>query len=115
MAAFWFLLVTFVRSFRDARGPVRAFVLAGCAALAVGTLQGPVQAFPAVNELLDRGGQAGDVIVNLHAQLNMLGGLMVLLIGVVFAALRSAGAELPLRRARFVVVAVGAGVGAYYV
>ena len=55
------------------------FILAGCAALAVGTLQGPVQAFPAVNELLDRGGEAGDVIVNLHAQLNMLGGLMVIL------------------------------------
>jgi hypothetical protein len=93
---------------------LRPFVLAGCAALALGTLQGPVQAFPAVNELLDRGGQAGDVIVNLHAQLNMLGGLMVLLIGLVFTALRNAGAELPLRRARFAVVALGAGVGAYY-
>src|SRR3989442_4991949 len=74
MAAFWFLLLTLVRSFRPARGPIRAFVLAGCAALAVGTLQGPIQAFPAVNELLDRGGDAGDVIVNLHAQLNMLAG-----------------------------------------
>src|SRR6266536_2382285 len=114
-AAFWLLLAVMVRSVRQARGPLRVFVLTGCAALAVGTLQGPVQAFPAVNELLDRGGDAGDVIVNLHAQLNMLGGLMVLLIGLVFAALRGAGAELPLRRARFVVVAVGAGVGAYYV
>src|SRR3989449_3573632 len=81
MAAFWFLLLTFVRSFRHARGPMRAFVLAGCAALAVGTLQGPVQAFPAVNELLDRGGDAGDVIVHLHAQLNILAGLMVILVG----------------------------------
>jgi hypothetical protein len=62
-------------------------VIAGCAALAVGTLQGPIQAVPAVNELLDRGGEAGDVIVNLHAQLNMLGGLMVLLIGATFALL----------------------------
>ena len=85
MAAFWFLLVTLVRSFRDARGPIRAFVLAGCAALAVGTLQGPVQAFPAVNELLDRGGDAGDVIVNLHAQLNMLAGLMLILMGAALA------------------------------
>ena len=97
MAAFWFLLVTLVRSFRDARGPVRAFVLAGCAALAVGTLQGPVQAFPAVNELLDRGGDAGDVIVNLHAQLNMLAGLMVILMGAALAltpgALRSAAPD----------------------
>src|SRR6059058_250086 len=116
-AAFWLLLAVIVHSLRvsNKRDPFRIYVLAGCAALAVGTLQGPVQAFPAVNELLDRGGQAGDVIVNLHAQLNMLGGLMVLLIGLVFAALRSAGAELPLRRARLVVAAVGAGVGAYYV
>src|SRR5436309_4292067 len=114
-AAFWLLLGTIVRSVWRSRDEVRLFVLAGCAALGVGTLQGPVQAFPAVNELLDRGGAAGDVIVNLHAQLNMLGGLMVLLIGLVFAALRDAGAELPLRRARFVVAATGVGVGAYYV
>ncbi len=95
-AAFWLLLAVIVRSVWRSSGPLKPFVLAGCAALALGTLQGPVQAFPAVNELLDRGGQAGDVIVNLHAQL-------------------SAGAELPLRRARFVVAAVGAGVGAYYI
>ena len=65
-------------------------MLAGCGALAVGTLQGPVQAFPAVNELLDRGGDAGDVIVNLHAQLNMLGGLMLILIGLALVAPRAA-------------------------
>src|SRR5439155_936896 len=81
LAAFWLLLAVMARSVKHARGPLRAFVLTGCVALAVGTLQGPVQAFPAVNELLDRGGDAGDVIVNLHAQLNMLGGLMVILIG----------------------------------
>jgi len=113
-AAFWLLLAVIVRSVRDSAGVLRPFVLAGCAALALGTLQGPVQAFPAVNELLDRGGEAGDVIVNLHAQLNMLGGLMVLLIGLVVAALANAGAELPRRRARFVVATVGAGVAAYY-
>jgi hypothetical protein len=112
-AAFWLLLAVIVRSVWRSDSVLRPFALVGCAALALGTLQGPVQAFPAVNELLDRGGQAGDVIVNLHAQLNMLGGLMVLLIGLVFAAL-SAGAKLPLLRARFAVVALGAGVGAYY-
>src|SRR5436190_18402523 len=114
-AAFWLLLAVIVRSVWRSSGPLRPFVLAGCAALGLGTLQGPVQAFPAVNELLDRGGQAGDVIVNLHAQLNMLGGLMVLLIGLVFAALRSAGAELPWRRARFALAATAAGVAVYYV
>src|SRR6059036_1768054 len=90
--AFWLLLETLVRTYVRAARPLSLFVLAGCAALAVGTLQGPIQAVPAVNELLDRGGDAGDVIVNLHAQLNMLGGLMVLLIGLVFASLQDAGA-----------------------
>jgi hypothetical protein len=103
-AAFWLLLATLVRAYRNA--PTRLFVFAGCAALAVGTLQGPVQAVPAVNELLDRGGEAGDVIVNLHAQLNMLGGLMVLLVGAVLA-LRGVAA-------RRVVLRVAVGMGVYY-
>ncbi len=109
MAAFWFLLLTLVRSFRHARGPIRAFVLAGCAALAVGTLQGPVQAFPAVNELLDRGGDAGDVIVNLHAQLNMLAGLMVILMGAALALTPGV-----LRSTRALLVGVGGGMSVYY-
>ena len=94
-AAFWALLRTIERSFRRAPGPLRLFVLCGCGALAVGTLQGPVQAVPAVKELLDRGGDAGDVIVNLHAQLNMLGGLMVLLVGAVVGLLPVSGITLP--------------------
>jgi cbb3-type cytochrome oxidase subunit 1 len=109
MAAFWFLLLTLVRSFRHARGPMRAFVLVGCAALAVGTVQGPVQAFPAVNELLDRGGDAGDVIVNLHAQLNMLAGLMVILMGAALALTPGA-----LRSTRALLVGVGGGMSVYY-
>jgi hypothetical protein len=109
LAAFWLLLVTLVRTFRHARHPVRAFVLLGCGALAIGTLQGPVQAFPAVNELLDRGGDAGDVIVNLHAQLNMLAGLMVILIGAALSLLPSG-----LRSTRTMLVGVGAGMAAYY-
>jgi hypothetical protein len=109
MAAFWFLLLTLVRSFRHARGPMRAFGLTGCAALAVGTLQGPVQAFPAVNELLDRGGDAGDVIVNLHAQLNMLAGLMVILMGAALALTPGA-----LRSPRSLLGGVVGGVSVYY-
>src|ERR671934_1740567 len=105
-AAFWLLLAVVVRAVWRAPGPTRAFVLAGCGALAVGTLQGPVQAFPAVNELLDKGGEAGDVIVNLHAQLNMLAGLMVILVGLALLVLGG--------RARGVVTAVPAGMGVYY-
>lgn len=109
LVAFWLLLATLIRSYRHARAQVRVFVLAGCAALAVGTLQGPIQAFPAVNELLDRGGDAGDVIVNLHAQLNMLGGLMVVLVGAALALLR---ARLP--NVRLTLWCVCGGMAAYY-
>lgn len=110
-AAFWFLLATLVRTFRNARTEIRAFVLLGCAALAVGTLQGPVQAFPAVNELLDRGGDAGDVIVNLHAQLNMLAGLMIVLIGAALALLPGTWSR---RSTRVMLVGVGGGMSLYY-
>ncbi len=114
-AAFWLLLWAIVRSARHVRGPLRPFLLVGCAALAVGTLQGPVQAFPAVNELLDRGGEAGDVIVNLHAQLNMLGGLMVILVGLTLATLHADGADWAERPVRLALLFLPAGVALYYV
>ena len=114
-AAFWFLLATIVRSYRRAPQALRLFIFAGCAALAVGTLQGPVQAFPAVNELLDRGGDAGDVIVNLHAQLNMLGGLMVLLIGAALALRRIASRRLLAPLSVGMAVYYGAGIAFFAV
>jgi hypothetical protein len=113
-AAFWLLLAVLVRSFRRADGPARPFVLAGCVALAVGTLQGPVQAIPAVHELLDRGGDAGGVIVNLHAQLNMLGGLMVILVGVSLRLLDQLGARSLPHLARRTLIGAAAGMGVYY-
>ena len=112
-AAFWLLLATLVRSSGCGRA-AETLRGRGCAALAVGTLQGPVQAFPLVNEALDRGGDAGDVIVNLHAQLNMLGGLMLLLMGLSLVALANLGAPWPSRRARRTVVGVSFGIGVYY-
>src|SRR3954453_3380365 len=115
LAGFWLLLFVIARAFLRSRSSVRPFVLAGCAALAVGTLQGPIQAFPAINELLDRSGDAGDVIVNLHAQLNMLGGLMVILIGLALALLRTqAGDSWPSSRVRFAPRAIAAGMAVYY-
>src|SRR5207253_417615 len=108
-ASFWLLLGVIVRSFWRSRGIARPFVLAGVGALALGTLQGPVQAFPAVNELLDRGGDAGDVIVNLHAQLNMLAGLMVILVGAALALTPGA-----LRSPRALLVGLCGGMAVYY-
>jgi len=113
-AAFWLLLAVLVRCFRQARGTARPFVLAGCAALAVGTLQGPVQAVPAVHELLDRGGDAGGVIVNLHAQLNMLGGLMVILVGVSLPLLAELGAPSLPHLVRRTLLGAAAGMAVYY-
>jgi hypothetical protein len=113
-AAFWLLLAVLARSAQPIRGPLRLYVFAACGALAVGTLQGPVQAFPAVNELLDRGGDAGDVIVNLHSQLNMLGGLMVILVGLALALLVRLGAQWPGRAARIALPSVSFGMAAYY-
>jgi hypothetical protein len=115
LIGFWLLLALIARSFRTAQAPTRWFVLAGCAALAVGTLQGPVQATPAVKDLLERGGDAGEVIVNLHAQLNMLGGLLVMLIGVALALLTQLGNARSPRAARLALLGVPIGMAAYYV
>jgi hypothetical protein len=113
-ASFWFLLVLITRTYRQAVGVARPFVFVGCGALAVGTLQGPIQAVPAVNELLDRGGDAGDVIVNLHAQLNMLGGLMAMLMGAALGVMLALGGSARPRASRLASRAVPAGIGVYY-
>src|SRR5512133_3111238 len=97
LAGFWLLLVLVVRAYRGARGPVRGFVLAGCAALAVGTLQGPIQAFPAV-----------------HALLNMLGGLLGMLIGLSLALLAQLGGEPVVRAERVALFGIAIGVATYY-
>jgi len=114
MAAFWLLLVMLWRAFRGAPSPLRWFVAAGCGALAIGTLQGPIQAFPAVHDLLDKGGYAGDVIVNLHAQVNMLGGLMVMLVGATLALLAARGGRIPGRAGVVALAGVAGGVAVYY-
>ncbi len=114
LGAFWFLLALVARSFLRAPAPTRGFVLAGCAALVIGTLQGPVQAFPAVHELLEEGGDAGAVIVNLHAQLNMLGGLLVMLVGLTLGLLAHLGGTRLPRAERIALAGVGIGVATYY-
>jgi hypothetical protein len=115
LAGFWTLLWLVARSMWRSRSPVRPLILAGCGALAVGTLQGPVQAFPAVNELLDSSGDAGDVIVNLHAQLNMLGGLMPILLALALALMRrQSGEAWPRRQLRVATVGIASGMGVYY-
>ena len=115
LAGFWMLLWLVARAVWRSPSPVRPLILAGCGALAIGTLQGPVQAFPAVNELLDESGDAGDVIVNLHAQLNMLGGLMPILLALALALMRrQSGEAWPRRQVRVAAVGIASGMGVYY-
>jgi hypothetical protein len=114
LAGFWLLLGLVAGAYRSARAPARGFVLVGCAALALGTLQGPIQAFPAVHDLLDRGGDAGAVIVNLHAQLNMLGGLLAMLIGLTLVLLVQLGGAPVVWAERAALLGIGFGVATYY-
>jgi hypothetical protein len=115
LAGFWVLLWLVARGVWRSPSPVRPLILAGCGALAIGTLQGPVQAFPAVNELLDESGDAGDVIVNLHAQLNMLGGLMPILLALALALMRrQSGEAWPRRQVRVAAAGIASGMGVYY-
>ena len=67
-----------------------------------------------MHDLLDEGGDAGAVIVNLHAQLNMLGGLLVMLVGLTLALLAQLGGERVLRAERIALVGVALGVATYY-
>ena len=99
-AAFWLLLVTIVARGLAAPGPAAAVRARGLRGARGRDAAGPGAGGAARERALDRGGEAGDVIVNLHAQLNMLGGLMLLLIGLSLVALHALGAEWQERRAR---------------
>ncbi|HZD78862.1 MAG TPA: cbb3-type cytochrome c oxidase subunit I [Actinomycetota bacterium] len=92
-----------------------AFVLLGIAALFVGTAQGLIQLLPPVKLWLEAAGQPGDAIANAHAQLNILGGVLSLLVGLLFLggvgfAGRVPRPEVTRRIAGFAAV----GAGTYY-
>lgn len=79
----WVLIGAIASRFYQARllGSARLFVVAACMMLFIGTSQGLLQAVPAVKEWLESAGQAGDGVANVHAQLNMLGGVIPALVG----------------------------------
>jgi heme/copper-type cytochrome/quinol oxidase subunit 1 len=60
-----------------------AFWLVSSLLLVIGTLQGLLQAFPATSRILT----SAEEIPNIHAQLNMIGGVLLALIGVVYLLL----------------------------
>lgn len=117
LAGVWSVLAILLHRFRPPGGPSPSerLVVAGACALLLGTGQGLVQLVPAVKGWLEAAGPYGDAVANAHAQLNMLGGVMLILVGL--ALLRSRlllGAPAPAWVATRVLRLVGGGVGLYY-
>ena len=100
----------FFKVLRDASP--RAFWFVSALALFVGTLQGMLQVIPTTAQLL----VVAQEVPNIHAQLNMIGGIMLALMGIVYVLLpelTSASASQKLRRVNLYGVALG--IAAYYV
>jgi hypothetical protein len=81
-------------------------------ALFVGTLQGMLQVIPATAQLL----VVAQEVPNIHAQLNMIGGILLALMGVVYVLLPElVGVQVSQRLRRLNLYGVAGGIGAYYV
>jgi heme/copper-type cytochrome/quinol oxidase subunit 1 len=102
-------LGSLVRHWRQA-SPA-AFWLVSSLLLVVGTFQGLLQAVPATSRLLT----AAEEIPNVHAQLNMIGGVLLALIGVVYLLLPElVGEAVDRRLVHRSLLAIGGGISAYY-
>lgn len=118
LAGVWLLLLALWRSFRDAPGdaprPATAIRVAALV-LALGTLQGILQLSPPAQQLLHASGWRGSVIVNAHAQLNLLGGILLALVGLAMVRGEALwGADVPVRQGRGIAVAMGSGAVLYW-
>lgn len=90
-------------------------VLLGVAVLVVGTLQGALQLLPGVKQWLVASEVAGEAVPRAHAQLNMLGGVMPILLGLTMLAHPGMLGRRPeARLERRMVWMLGTGAGLYY-
>ena len=125
LAGFWAYFLTLWRSLglRDlikkgtfwhemkAASP-RAFWLVSSFALVVGTFQGILQVIPATAQFLT----VPSEVPNIHAQLNMIGGVILALIGLVYLLLPElAGHEVEKRMRQYSLLGIASGIGLYYV
>lgn len=87
------------------------FWLVSGVALFIGTLQGLLQAIPTTHEILT----IAEEIPNIHAQLNMVGGVLIALIGLVNLLLPELLEEsINLHLRRISLSGISAGIGLYY-
>lgn len=83
LVGLWLLIAVTLRHFAPGifRSPGNALICLGGAVLLAGTLQGAVQTLPAVKMWMVAAGAAGGEIARTHAQANMLGGVLTILMG----------------------------------
>jgi heme/copper-type cytochrome/quinol oxidase subunit 1 len=92
-------------------GKPAAFWLISSTLLFVGTIQGLLQAIPATSRLLT----TAEEIPNVHAQLNMIGGVLLTLIGTSYVLIPELlGSQVDSSRARKSLVGIAGGISAYY-
>lgn len=90
----------------------KAFWFVSAIALFIGTAQGMLQVIPATAQLL----VVAEEIPNIHAQLNMIGGIVLALLGVVLMMLPDlVGAGVSQRLRRVTLYGVASGIVSYYV
>jgi heme/copper-type cytochrome/quinol oxidase subunit 1 len=118
LAGFWVYFITLWRSLHlrslwqqvQAATPA-AFWLISSLALLVGTCQGLLQVIPATAYFLT----TPEEVPNIHAQLNMIGGVLLALIGLVYLLLPElVGQTVERRLARLSLAGIGGGIGGYY-
>lgn len=89
-----------------------SFWLLSGAALVIGTFQGILQVIPATGHILT----TPEEVPNIHAQLNMIGGVMLALMGLVYLLLpKIVGHEVDQTLRRRSLLGVAGGIAAYYV
>ncbi|KKM66188.1 hypothetical protein LCGC14_1483740 [marine sediment metagenome] len=112
-ALFAILLRNFARGFGNVPGT--ALVSLGAVVLFIGTFQGGLQTLPSVKFWMVSAGLGGEAIARTHAQFNMLGGVLAILLGMILmiggplvgsAASRGLGSR--------VAALMGAGMMLYY-
>jgi hypothetical protein len=119
LVGFWVYFVTLWKTldiktlFQQIRdGTPAAFWLVSSLALVIGTFQGILQVIPVTAAVLT----APEEVPNIHAQLNMIGGVLAALIGIVYLLLPELlGHTVSRRMRRTSLLGIASGIGGYYV
>ncbi|MCB0099449.1 MAG: cbb3-type cytochrome c oxidase subunit I, partial [Caldilineaceae bacterium] len=119
LTGFWLYFVTLWRTLnlrtlvdRARLGEPAAFWLASTVALVIGTTHGLLQVIPATSLYLT----TPEELPNIHAQLNMVGGVLLALIGLVYLLLPElVGQTVDRRLARLSLAGISSGIAGYYV